>query len=121
MTSSTLVLRGFTTAALVVLAAAAVGSTAIRELRRSGSEVGTTQPRHGDIGAPGMAWPAWFAPIAHSYRGAEGITPIFDYASLYGAPALDAKGDVLRHRPAWPWNRTTSTSIFSSSSLEAKK
>jgi hypothetical protein len=121
MTSSTLVLRGFTTAALVVLAAAAVGATAIRELRRSGSDLGATQPRPSDVAAPGRAWPSWFAPIAFAYRGTAGITPTFDYASLYGAPALDARGDVVPQGPVWPWNRTAGTSIFSTSSMEARK
>jgi hypothetical protein len=79
-------------------------------------------PRPTGVVAPvDGTWPAWFAPIARSYRGTAGITPLFDYASLYSAPVLDARGDVLAEGPVWPWSRTASTSIFSTSPMEAKK
>jgi len=121
MTTSSLAFRGYTTAALVALVAAIVATTVIRELRRPASHVDAT-PRPTGVGAPvDGVWPAWFAPIARSYRGTAGITPLFDYASLYGAPVLDARGDVVAERPVWPWSRTESTSIFSTSPMEAKK
>jgi len=120
MTTTSLALRGYTTAALVALAAVILGATAVRELRPAGSDLDAT---HHTIGVAPLdrAWPAWFASIARSYRGAAGITPLFDFASLYGAPVLDATGDVVPHGPVWPWNRAASTSIFSTSSSEAKK
>jgi hypothetical protein len=121
MTTSSLAFRGYTAAAFVALAAAIVATTTIHELRRPSSHVGAT-PRPAGVVAPlDGAWPAWFAPIARSYRGTAGITPLFDYASLYSAPVLDASGDVLAEGPVWPWSRTADTSIFSTSPMEAQK
>lgn len=121
MTTSSLAFRGYRTAALVALAVAIVATTAFRELRRPASHVAVTPRPTGVVAPIDGAWPAWFAPIARSYRGTAGITPLFDYASLYSAPVLDAKGEVLAEGPVWPWTRTASTSIFSTSPLEAKK
>jgi hypothetical protein len=118
MTTTSLAVRGYTTAALVALAAAIVVATAIREPRPTGADL---EAHRATVAPLDEAWPAWFAPIAASYPGTAGITPLFDYASLYGAPALDSRGDVVPRGPVWPWNRSASTSMFSTSSMEAKK
>jgi hypothetical protein len=121
MTTSSLAFRGHRTAALVALASAIVATTAIRELRRPASHVDVTPRPTGVVAPVDGTWPAWFAPIARSYRDTSGITPLFDYASLYSAPVLDERGDVMAEGPVWPWSRTANTSIFSTNPMEAKK